>query len=256
MGRFYITIGLFVVISATVIFLPIGVPAKVVLLFASLLVMLAVLVYGASRISSNFFVPSVCQGDRASNMVALTFDDGPDPVRTREITEILERFNCKASFFLTGGKVAGNEEIVKAVAAAGHSIGNHSFSHSNKFPIYRGRTISREIRETNRVLEGLTGSRVIYFRPPFGVTNPNIHRGLRGMKMIVVGWSIRSFDTRNEDADKVIRRITRRLRGGDIVLLHETSDHIMQILEQLLPAIEARELNCVSLDRMLEMRFS
>jgi peptidoglycan/xylan/chitin deacetylase (PgdA/CDA1 family) len=229
-----------------------SVTTRLTLLITGLLSIVAVLFYGASRISSQFFVPSTCKGDRASNRVAVTFDDGPHPDRTREIMEILERFNCKASFFFTGAQVAGNENVVKALAATGHSIGNHSFSHSGMFPLFRGKTISGEIRETNLILEGITGNPVKYFRPPFGVTNPNIWRGLQGTNLRVVGWSIRSFDTRNEEAEKVIRRITRKLRGGDIILLHETSDHILQVLEQLLAVMDRRGLKCVSLDRMLE----
>ena len=253
MGRFYITTGIYVLIAATLFLIPISVTTRLALLFTGLLSLLAVLFYGASRISSQFFVPSTCKGDRASNQVAVTFDDGPHPARTLEIMETLERFNCKASFFFTGAKVAGNENVVKALAAGGHSIGNHSFSHSGLFPLFRGKAISGEIRETNRILEGITGNPVKYFRPPFGVTNPNIHRGLHGSGLQVIGWSIRSFDTRNEEAEKVIRRITRKLRGGDIILLHETSDHILQVLEQLLPVIDRRGLKCVSLDRLLEI---
>lgn len=254
MRRYYITMGLFFLIAAMLFLIPVSGTTRLFILLADLLVLAALLVYGVSRINSGFFVPATCAGDRAGNLVALTFDDGPDPSRSREIMELFARFHGKASFFLTGFKVEGNENVVKEMAAAGHSIGNHSFSHSNWFPLFRGRAISREIRETNRILEGITGNPVKFFRPPFGVTNPNIHRGLQGTGLKVIGWSIRSFDTRNEEAGKIVRRITRKLRGGDIVLLHETSGNVIQVLEQLLPIIGSRGLKCVSLDQMAEAR--
>ena len=250
MRRFYITIGIFVLVTATIFLVPISTLTRWILLASDILLLLMVIAYGASRISSGFFVPAFCKGDPADNQVAITFDDGPHPVRTGEILEILNRFNCRASFFLTGKQVEGNEHIVAELAGAGHSIGNHSFSHSNFFPLYSGRRISREIEDTNQLLEKITGKKVSYFRPPFGVTNPNVAKGLKGLNMQVVGWSIRSFDTRNEKPGRVIRRINGKLGGGEIILLHETSDNILQILEQLLPSIGRMGLQCANLDQM------
>jgi peptidoglycan/xylan/chitin deacetylase (PgdA/CDA1 family) len=251
MRRFYITIGIFALAAMLILLAPLGIMTRRILLASDLLLHFSVLVYGASRISSGFFVSAFCKGDPAGDLVAITFDDGPHPVRTGEILKVLNRFNCRASFFLTGKKVEGNEHLVRELAAAGHSIGNHSFTHSNFFPFYSGFRISREIRETNRLLETISGKEIGFFRPPFGVTNPNVARGLRGLNLRVVGWSIRSFDTRNENPGRVIRRINRKLGGGDIILLHETSDNILQILEQLLPSIGRMGLKCVSLDQML-----
>jgi peptidoglycan/xylan/chitin deacetylase (PgdA/CDA1 family) len=226
--------------------------ASLVFLLPVLLAYVAVLVYGASSIRSQVFLRTVCHGDRSIGQVAITFDDGPAGERTGEILGILERHRCPATFFLIGRKIAGNETLLKELVAAGHSLGSHSFSHSGSFPLYSGRRIAEEIRENGQRIEAVTGMKPGFFRPPFGVTNPRVYRGVKASGLTAVGWSRRSFDTRNEDPGKVIRRITRRLRAGDIILLHETSRYILEILEGLLPEIRQRGLECVSLDRMME----
>jgi len=153
------------------------------------------------------------------------------------------------------GKMAGVfPEVVRQIALKGHQIGNHSYSHSNFFPLFRSSRIRKEIRETNQVLKKAGAGPISFFRPPFGVTNPNIARGLKNTGLKVAGWSIRSFDTRNEPAEKVVRRILDRIREGDVILLHETSRNILQILEQLLPEIGEKGLRCVSLDQLFGHR--
>jgi peptidoglycan/xylan/chitin deacetylase (PgdA/CDA1 family) len=252
MWRYRIITGVFALLAVVLFILPFTGTMRIFLLALVLIALVALLIWGASSICSGIFIRAVCRGERDSNHIALTFDDGPHPFRSRQIMDLLHRFNGKASFFLTGVKLEGNERIVREMAIEGHTVGNHSFSHSNLFPLFSGRRIAGEIIETNRLIEGITGRQVRFFRPPFGVTNPNIYRGLKGLNMRTAGWSIRSFDTRNERPEKVVSRILNRLGGGDIVLLHETSEHILEILEQILKEMKARGLECVSVDRLLE----
>jgi len=210
------------------------------------------LFYGASQINSQFFLPALCRGDASGKNVAITFDDGPCEKRSEEILEILRKHNCSSSFFLIGNRVKANPELVEMMIKDGHLIGNHSLSHSNFFPLFRSSRIQREVEECNRLLEAAGSSPVRFFRPPFGVTNPNVARGIKNTGMQVAGWSIRSFDTKNQAAEKVVKRILKRLKGGEVILLHESSEHILEILVQLLPAIAEAGLNCVSLDQMFE----
>ncbi len=250
MWRFYFTLMLFLLLTALLLVIPASATLRILLAGLLLLFLVVTVAIGAFTIRSQFFVKAFCKGDPESNLVAITFDDGPHPVRTPEILQILDRFNSKASFFLIGKRMEGNEGVVRKVHAAGHTIGNHSYSHSNRFPFFPGSRIEGEVRDTNQLIEGITGTKVRYFRPPFGVTNPRIRRGLRNSGLQVIGWSIRSFDTRGASAEKTVRRITRGIGGGDIVLLHETSENILQILEQLIPRISEMGFSCVSLDQM------
>ncbi len=211
-----------------------------------------VLIYGASQVKSQFFMRTLCRGDKAVRKIAITFDDGPCGERSLEILELLQKHDCRASFFLIGNSVRKHPEIVRTMVNRGHLVGNHSLSHSNLFPFFRSSRIRREVEECNRILEEAGSGPIRFFRPPFGVTNPNIARGLKNSGMEVAGWSIRSFDTQNQAASKVVKRISKRMGGGEVILLHESSEHILEILEQLLPAIDRAGLSCVTLDQMFD----
>ena len=250
MKRFHIITAIFAGVLLLLLVIPFTASFRLPLLIILLSAYLLLLVYGASRIDSRFFVQALCRGESGSGKVAITFDDGPDDQHSSEILEILKKHDSPASFFLTGKKAESFPGIVAGMAEKGHLIGNHSYSHSNIFPLFTGSGIRKEIERCNRVLENAGAGKVRFFRPPFGVSNPNIARGLKGSGMWVAGWSIRSFDTRNEAAEKVVRRIVSKLGGGDVILLHETSANIMEILELLLPAIAKAGLSCVTLDRL------
>ena len=254
MWRFYIITGIFTAIALIIVITPVSGLGSLYMLGIDLLIYIAVVAVASSRIKSQVFMPVICRGDPESQQVAITFDDGPYPHRSVEIMKILETSGARASFFLTGRRVKGHETVVKKIADSGHTIGNHTFSHSGLFPFFSARNIARELTATNRLLERITGQRIHYFRPPFGVTNPNIARGLKGLNMKVVGWSIRSFDTRNENPEKVLKRISGRLRGGEIILLHESSEHILEILVKLLKLLDQKGLEAVSLDEIFENR--
>ena len=252
MLRFYTIIGISALILAAAIFSPLSDPVKYCLIIIVLIALLAILTIGASWIKSQLYVRSICKGDPERNMIAITFDDGPDTTNTPEILKILQKYDCKASFFVIGKKAENNEDIVMDTFTEGHTIGNHSYKHSNLFPIFSGKRISEEIVRTNNILEGITANKVKYFRPPFGVTNPRIYRGLRGLDLKVIGWNIRSLDTRIENPESVVQSISKRLRAVDIILLHDSSDHIAEMLEQLLQISRQKGLKCVSLDTFLE----
>jgi peptidoglycan/xylan/chitin deacetylase (PgdA/CDA1 family) len=210
------------------------------------------LFYGASQIDSQFFLHALCRGDTSGKKVAITFDDGPCEKNSEKILEILDKHHCSSTFFLIGNRVKANPELVEMMSKGGHLIGNHSLSHSNFFPFFRSSRIQKEVEECNRFLEAAGSGPVRFFRPPFGVTNPNVARGLKSTGMQVAGWSIRSFDTRNQAPEKVVKRILKRIKGGEVILLHESSEHILEILGQLLPAIAEAGLECVTLDQMFE----
>ena len=252
MLRFYTIIGIFALILAAVILSPLSNPLKYCLIITVLFALLAVLAIGASWINSQLYVRSICKGDPEKNMIAITFDDGPDTTNTPEILNILQKYDCKASFFVIGKKAESNEALVLSTFKAGHTIGNHSYNHSNLFPFYSAKTISEEIVKTNDILGKITATKMKYFRPPFGVTNPRIYRGLQGTDLKVIGWNIRSLDTSIRNPDSVVHRISKRLNAGDIILLHDSTDHIAEILEQIISISKQKGLKCVSLDTLLE----
>lgn len=190
-------------------------------------------------IQSGAYVKTIIAGNSEGGHIFLTFDDGPVS-GTLQILEILDRHRAKASFFVTGEQAKKNPEIVKEILQKGHCIGNHSFSHKKWFSILPVRKIREELGKTQTILTQITGIAPLYFRPPYGVTNPLIAKALKSFDLKTIGWTIRSLDTVTKDPDKIIERVSKQLKSGRIVLLHDTTPNIDKVLEAVL--IDCHEL--------------
>jgi peptidoglycan/xylan/chitin deacetylase (PgdA/CDA1 family) len=156
--------------------------------------------------------------------LALTFDDGPNPAWTPKLTEILARFDVKATFFMVG-RFAGQEAcLTRQIADAGHLIGNHSWSHAN-LALSTAARIREELARTKDTLEQITGKPMRYFRPPFGNRRPYVLRAARDLGLIPVLWNAMTSDWSERSperiSDRLIRKIAaneRRGRASNIVL--------------------------------------
>lgn len=252
MRPFYIITASIAGLILLIILLPLPGSMDLLLLLLVIALYVALLVYGSSTIDSNFFIRAHCQGSAADRKLAITFDDGPHGERSEEILSLLRKHECKASFFLIGSKAEEYPEILKMMVEDGHLLGNHSYSHSKSFPMYNRARIRRELKKTNGILEAASSGPIRFFRPPFGVSNPRIAGGLKGSGMEVAGWSIRSFDTGNQVAEKVVKRILSKMEPGSVILLHENSEHILEILVEILPAIREAGYQCITLDQMFQ----
>ncbi|OFX80040.1 MAG: hypothetical protein A2X12_10500 [Bacteroidetes bacterium GWE2_29_8] len=251
MLKFYLTTILFIlclVLFYTLSLLPF---MKLFLLVLSCVIYIGILIWSSSYIGSKFYVNSINKCNNSLNHIAITFDDGPDSDNTYKILELLEKYNSKATFFIIGAKADKNTELMRAINNHGHTIGNHSYNHLNRFPLQLPKHIIAEIIKTNKVIKEITNKENIYFRPPFGVTNPLIAIAIRNMGLRVIGWSIRSFDTMGEDTHVVVNRIKKKVRVGDIILLHENSKNILEILNNLLEYLESVNIKSVSIEELL-----
>ena len=207
--------------------------------------------FGTISLSMQFFGPARCRGDQSSNAVALTFDDGPEPEATLQLLEILRINDVKATFFCIGKNVQRNPELAKQIIWEGHLIGNHSFYHGALFDLQRSKNMENEINNTNSTIEKATGCLPRFFRPPYGVSNPMLARAIKNTKMINVGWSIRSFDTATRDKEKLFSRVTRHLKGGDVILFHDRCKLTLDILPEVLAYITKTGLKVEPLDKIL-----
>lgn len=151
------------------------------------------------------------------NLVALTFDDGPHPKYTVELLEILEQFGAKVTFFMVGQVAARHPEIVELVAAKGHAIGNHSFSHV-AFPALASSDRNAELEKCEAVLRPY---QAMIFRPPFGSEDIWCHRDTTKSNYHVVKWSISVDDWREHPADWIAEQLLQQMKPGAIVLLHD-----------------------------------
>ncbi|GEP49779.1 polysaccharide deacetylase [Flavobacterium noncentrifugens] len=219
---------------------------------AGLLWFLVVLT-GSSYIGSNYHVKTYCSNpDEKERKIALTFDDGPNE-NTLEILKVLEKHQVKAAFFCIGKNIAAHPEILKKIVAGGHVVANHSYSHSHFIDFYRKDRMIRELTATDAIIEKLTGKKVQFFRPPYGVTNPSIRRALEITKHKTIGWNIRSLDGIISNKKIILNRIVKRISPGAIVLLHDTKRETVDVLEQLLLIAAKKKYEIVSIEQLLNL---
>ena len=191
----------------------------------------------------------------ARNEVCLNFDDGPDPVVTPRVLDLLDRYQARASFFCIGEKAAAYPEIVREIARRGHSVENHSHRHSSAFACYGLGRSRREVDAAQGAIAGITGRAPAFFRAPAGFRSPLLDPVMAACGLRYVSWTRRGFDTVRGNADEVLRRLTRGLGPGDILLLHDgasalTRDGepvVLAVLPALLERLAARGLKPVTL---------
>lgn len=209
----------------------------------------ALTAWGSYDIQTNYFVRSTNAG--VNGGIALTFDDGPDPVYTPQILSILSKYNIKATFFVIGKKVEKHPDLLKQIYAEGHTIGNHSFSHSNLLPTFTTSKLIKDIDECNKVIEHTIHQPVLFFRPPFGVTNPRYGRMLRKLRMTSVGWSIRSYDTVARNKDELLKNIEKKLHNNAIILLHDHLSVTTDALESIIQLCQKNSYEIKSLEQLI-----
>ncbi len=188
------------------------------------------------------------------NVIAITFDDGIHPEFTPKVLKLLNQYNAKATFFLIGKKLEGQQEILKNIILQGHTIGNHTYSHSNNIGFLKTNEVISDLKKTQTIVEGLVGLKMNLFRPAFGVTNPRIAKAVQSLQLIAIGWSIRSLDTTKISKEKILNKITKDIKKGDVVLLHDTSQKTLEVLEQLLVFLENRKLKSITVDQLHKLK--
>lgn len=214
---------------------------------------LVMTVWGSSDIRLGYFVKTYCRAPKAKERkIAISFDDGPHPM-TEKVLDVLQQHQTKATFFCIGTQIEKYPEIFKRIIAEGHVVGNHSYSHSNTFGVFSTQKITDEIRQTDTVIEHLTGKKVLYFRPPFGVTNPRIARATKATAKQVIGWNNRSLDTVIADENKILERVKNKVAPGGIILLHDTSQKTVNVLEQLLLFLQSENYDVITIDKLLNL---
>ena len=194
---------------------------------------------GAYFIGLNFHLDSVNSLDTKEKKVLLTFDDGPYNPNTTKVLEVLKKHNVKAVFFLIGKNIAGNDAIVKQIVSEGHQIGNHSFSHHKWIDVWPTKKVTEDFIACQDLIQEFQPASKL-FRPPYGVTNPNIADAVEQLGLQSIGWNIRSYDTSLKDVEKIKQRVLSKLKPGAIILLHDRMDFMPELLESLIPAIKEK----------------
>jgi len=174
--------------------------------------------------------------------VSLTFDDGPTALRTPAILDILRESSVQATFFVVGKHAEQHPEILLRAVADGHLIANHTYSHPLLFCFLSPGRLRREIEQGQEAIERICGQRPRYFRSPVGLRHPLLSLYLKQANLEYISWRIRSFDTLAKRPDAVLKRISRRIAPGDIVLLHDNmaAGVTLEVLPQLIRELKHR----------------
>jgi peptidoglycan-N-acetylglucosamine deacetylase len=164
------------------------------------------------------FLGTLVRVDTQKPQVALTFDDGPDPVFTPDLLEILAAHDARATFFVVGEAAAAQRDLISRMVAAGHAVGNHSWSHAS-FHLLSGKQRRDQLRRTRTILDELGGVRL--FRPPFGHQSLFSRLDIWRMGYQVVTWNILTEDWLGHTAEEILAGLTPRLKSGTIILFHD-----------------------------------
>jgi peptidoglycan-N-acetylglucosamine deacetylase len=182
------------------------------------------------------------RSDDAKRLVTFTFDDGPTPEVTPEVLGILKKHRVKATFFVIGkyldgdsGRAKAVRRSLKKVVAAGHLVGNHSWSHSN-LALLSPWEVTQEIDRSAEIIAENTGTKPILFRPPYGLLDDYGERAVRERDLDLLLWSVEAQDMKRSDVDKMFDEMVTQLdyKEGGIVLLHDVKSTTPLLLSRLL----------------------
>lgn len=212
-----------------------------------------ILAWGSGNVCSGMYLDAHCKAKNKGRVLALTFDDGPDEESTPRILDILRENNIAATFFCTGANAEKSPEIIKRINDEGHIIGNHSYSHHFFFDLFRQKKMEEDVGKSDSVIFRITGKKMKFFRPPYGVTNPVLARVVKKSGYEVVGWSLRSKDTVIDSDEKLLRRIERKMQAGDLVLLHDRRHKTAETLRELIRIADGKNYRFERADRILNI---
>lgn len=188
------------------------------------------------------------------NHVAITFDDGPHPEFTPKALELLKQYNAKATFFCIGKNIEAYPKVFNDIIEQGHTVGNHTYSHTNNFGFLKTEKVIEELQKTNAIVKDSNGFIMKLYRPAFAVTNPRIKKAIKATKLQPIGWSVRSLDTTSRTPENIFNRTTRNLSKGDVILLHDTSSKSIVVLERLLLFLQEQNMESVTIDSIFNIR--
>jgi peptidoglycan/xylan/chitin deacetylase (PgdA/CDA1 family) len=212
-----------------------------------------VIFYGCYFVDSNFFLPVICSADTSKKEIAISFDDGPAQNFTPETLQVLKEHQVAAAFFCIGNRVPGNEDLLTMIHEQGHVIGNHSHSHHFWFDLFPAKKMMADLKQMDATTQAVIGLTPKLFRPPYGVTNPNLKQAIIRGGYTPVGWSVRSMDTRQSDPAKLLSKMKQQLKPGAVYLFHDTSKATLDMLPKFITWVKSQGYEIVRLDKMLNL---
>ena len=155
-----------------------------------------------------------------TKLLALTYDDGPNDPHTLHLLDVLARHDMHATFFLIGRFVRQRPDIAREIARAGHVVGNHTFTHP-LLTLMSEAAIRQELSDCRAAIEDAVGKHSNLFRPPFGGRRPAVLRMVREIGLEPIMWNVTGYDWNAPPAAEIERKVSKQIRGGDVILLHD-----------------------------------
>ena len=197
--------------------------------------------------------PVKFSGNSDEKVVALTFDDGPFPMYTPLILEILKKHGIKATFFVNGVYAERLPQLIVDINKGGHEIGNHTYSHKNLTRV-NSNLMNSQLERTDAAIYRVTGKRTTLLRPPGGRINRETADKLKKRGYTIVMYSINPGDFWQRDPDKLNGYITSRLHNGGIILLHNGFIHTVRMLPGMIDEVQRRGYRFVTVSELAEIK--
>jgi peptidoglycan/xylan/chitin deacetylase (PgdA/CDA1 family) len=196
------------------------------------------------------------------SQVAFTFDDGPDPVYTAQLLDLLKKYGVKATFFVVGSKAKKYPKLILRMHKEGHLIGIHNYVHRSNW-LMTPWSVARNLRDSATIVQNITGVRPTYYRPPWGLMN--LFDFFLHKEFHIILWSVMAGDWRNKGTSVIIQdKLLKRIKPGDVVLLHDCGDtlgahidapyYMLKALKEVLKELRQRNIQFVRLDEMMDKR--
>lgn len=179
--------------------------------------------------------------------IALTFDDGPNPETTPVVLDLLKKYNAKATFFVIGRAIAGNEAILRRMVAEGHVIANHTWNHPDLVTL-SPELVRKEIQDTQAVIKEVAGVVPTMVRPPYGTINQSV---VDQMGLPSIYWSVDSKDWKSRNPQAILSEIKAQTRPGSIILMHDIHQPTVDSLESVLQFLTSERYNMVTVADLL-----
>ena len=244
---YFITLICILVVIDIFYFIPISIYLSILIIYT------LIVFYGCYHINSQFFLKVICSVETVKKQIAISFDDGPAINFTPAILQVLNDYNVKAAFFCIGERINGNENILKRLHEDGHIIGNHSYSHHFWFDLFSSEKMLADLRQMDDSMVRVTGLKPKFFRPPYGVTNPNLRKAILKGNYIPIGWNVRTMDTIVKNNKKLFNNVFRSLKPGAIILFHDTSKTTLEMLPHFIQETIRNGYDIVRLDILLNL---
>ena len=187
------------------------------------------------------------QESAGKKQIALTFDDGPHPEYTLKLLDGLKERNVRATFFLMGQNIPGNEELIRRMQEEGHLIGNHSYRHV-QLTREGEETVCEAVERTSNMIAQITGQTPQYLRPPYGDWSEGLECRL---DLTPVFWSVDSLDWKLKNTSKIIRRVEKSAEDGDIILMHDIFQTSVDAALALVDDLQKQGYEFVTVDELV-----